>query len=123
MELNEYLRQEAKFECLKINMAMDKSGQTYQEVLVDLLKERKATEKVINKYIKDSKKVTIPFSHILQAIKSREGRSWHENKKQESLHKMSVQKDESPPSSYPVSPIPKSNKKLSVDSEIQRRSS
>ena len=40
MELNEYLRQEAKFECLKISMTMEKQQQTYQEVLVDILKER-----------------------------------------------------------------------------------
>ena len=29
MELNEYLRQEAKFECLKISMAMGKQQQSY----------------------------------------------------------------------------------------------
>ena len=57
MELNEYLRQEAKFECLKISMTMEKCQLTYQEVLIDLLKERKASEKVINKFIKDNKKI------------------------------------------------------------------
>ena len=40
MELNEYLRQEAKFECLKISMTMEKQQKTYQEVLIDILKER-----------------------------------------------------------------------------------
>ena len=81
MELNEYLRQEAKFECLKIGMTMEKQQKTYQEVLVDILKQRNATEKVINKFIKDQTRVKIPFSEILGAIKSREGRIWMDKKK------------------------------------------
>jgi len=46
------------------------------------LKERKATDKVINKFIKNTNRVKIPFSEILEAVKSREGRLWNVKKSQ-----------------------------------------
>ena len=80
MDLNEYLRQEAKFECLKISMAMGKQQQSYQEVLVDILKERNASEKVINQFRRDTAQLEIPFKEIVDAVKSREVGRWKHKK-------------------------------------------
>jgi len=106
MTLNEYLRQEAKFECLKIGMSMEKQQQTYQEVLVDILKDRKATEKVVNKFIRDNNRVKIPFQEILNAVKSREGRIWADKKKsifiENKLASQSLEEREEPPASSPL---------------------
>jgi len=38
MGLKEYLKQQSRSECLKINMLMEKNQQTYQEVIITILK-------------------------------------------------------------------------------------
>ena len=98
MELNEYLRQEAKFECLKISMAMDKQQQTYQEVLVDILKDRNASEKVINQFRRNTSQAKIPFKEILDAVKSREVGRWKSKKSRLSAQASSeeVKENQSP---------------------------
>ena len=59
---------------------MDKKGQTFQETMVELLQAKKASEKVVNKFIKDTSRVDIPFKSVLAAIKAREGRNWEQRK-------------------------------------------
>ena len=41
---------------------MDKNELTYQEAIVQILKQHKAAEKVVNKFIRDSNRVPIPFT-------------------------------------------------------------
>lgn len=62
MDLNEYLRQQTKSECLNIRMQMEKNQLTYQEVVVQILQQRKASEKIINKFVRDSNRIPIPFT-------------------------------------------------------------
>ena len=57
--------------------------------MVDILTQKKAKEQVINKFIKDTSRVSIPFQAIVNAIKSREGRNWQKRKTIESVRERS----------------------------------
>ena len=57
--------------------------------MVDILTQKKAKEQVINKFIKDTSRVSIPFQAIVNAIKSREGRNWQKRKTVESVRERS----------------------------------
>ena len=69
MKLNEYLYQDAKFECLNIAWMMEKRQKRYQDVVLDMLIERKANDKILNKFIKNQFRAQIPFTETLDAIK------------------------------------------------------
>ena len=56
--------------------------------MVQILREKKASEKVINKFSKDTTRIQIPFQSVVGAIKKREGANWEKRKitaKRESL--------------------------------------
>ena len=80
MDLDQYLTQYSKSECLKINMLMQKHQMTYREAVVQILKQHKAAEKVVNKFKRDSEIVPVPFTEVLTALKLREKRIWEERK-------------------------------------------
>ena len=80
MDLDQYLTQYSKSECLKINMLMQKHEMTYREAVVQILKQHKAAEKVVNKFKRDSEIVPIHFTEVLTALKLREKRIWEERK-------------------------------------------
>ena len=79
-DLNQAINSEAKIQCLQISLQMEKKGQTFQDTMIDILREKKATEKVINKFIRDTSRIQIPFKIVVGAIKSREGRNWEQRK-------------------------------------------
>ena len=54
MDFDDYIKQEAKIECLKILKIMEQQQQTFQQTLVQLLRQAKASEKVVSKFLKDT---------------------------------------------------------------------
>lgn len=41
-----------------------------------MLKQAKASEKVVNKFVKDTQTLKIPFAQIVQAVRAQEEKSW-----------------------------------------------
>lgn len=56
--------------------------------MAEILVAKKAPEKVVNKFIRDTKRVQIPFKQVISAIKTREGRIWELRKNKERQDKL-----------------------------------
>lgn len=67
---------------------MEKKEQSFQETMTEILQAKKASEKVVNKFIRDTKRVQIPFMQVMSAIKTREGRNWELRKHKERQDKL-----------------------------------
>lgn len=50
MDFEKFVKQEARMECLKILKIMEQHDLTFQQVVYQLLKQHKATEKVLQKF-------------------------------------------------------------------------
>ena len=48
--------------------------------MIQILKQHKSVEKVVNKFKRDSEIVPVPFTEVLTALKFREKRIWEERK-------------------------------------------
>ena len=80
MDLDCYLKQQSRSECLKIQKVMDKDGLSYQEAVIHFLKRQKKSAKAITKFKKDNDQVSVPFTEVMKALKFREKRVWEERK-------------------------------------------
>ena len=64
---------------------MEKSGKTYKETMIEILTQKKASEKVVRQFSKDKVNDQIPFQPILLAIKEREAKNWEQRKIREAV--------------------------------------
>jgi hypothetical protein len=55
---------------------MEQHQQSFQEALLVLLKQAKASEKVISKFMKDTQTLKVPFAQIVRAVRSQEEKQW-----------------------------------------------
>lgn len=53
---------EAKTECLKLFLDMEKTDSGFIETVVNYLQKAKASEKVIHKFVKEASLLNIPFA-------------------------------------------------------------
>ena len=51
---------------------MEKKEQTFQEAMVEILEQKRAELSVINKFLRETKKVSIPFYELVSAVRDRE---------------------------------------------------
>ena len=91
MDLDQYLKQQSRSECLKIQKVMEKDSLTYQEAVIYFLKKQKKSAKAITKFKKDNEQVSVPFTEVMQALKFREKRVWEERKSITSSSQLSRQ--------------------------------
>ena len=80
MDLDQYLEQQSRSECIKIQKVMEKESLTYQEAVIHFLKLQKKSAKSIKRYSRDCDKVAVPFVEVMEALKHREKRIWEERK-------------------------------------------
>ena len=69
MEMDQMLAQEAKIQCVQILMQMEKKEQTFQETMVEILEQKRADLNVINRFLRETKKVSIPFYELVNAVR------------------------------------------------------
>ena len=72
MEMDQMLAQEAKIQCVQILIQMEKKEQTFQETMVEILEQKRADLSVINRFLRETKKVSIPFYELVSAVRARE---------------------------------------------------
>ena len=53
-------------------MQMEKKEQTFQETMVEILEQKRADLNVINRFLRETKKVSIPFYELVNAVRVRE---------------------------------------------------
>ena len=56
-------------ECLKILKIMENQDQSFAQTIYLLLKKHKAPEKVLNKFLKDTLSLDLPFAQIVSAVR------------------------------------------------------
>jgi len=52
----------------------------YKDTMVEILTQKKASERVIRQFMRDKSNDQIPFQPILNAVKAREGKNWEQRK-------------------------------------------
>jgi len=72
--LKEHILDIVKFEALEIFKKMEKTGSSFEEVIIQELEAHKATTAIKNDFLRQGKKNATPFSQIVMSIKHREGR-------------------------------------------------
>lgn len=77
MDLQKAIISEAKMQCLKISQQMEQKNQTFQEIMLAIIREKRANPFVTRKFIEDSKKVQMPFQMVIDAVKERENRKFN----------------------------------------------
>ena len=63
--LNKVLAADAKINCLQIALQMEKKEQTFEEAMLDILMQKKASEKVMRQWMRDRQGEDIPFAPIM----------------------------------------------------------
>ena len=48
---------------------MEKKEQTFQETMVEILEQKRADLNVINRFLRETKKVSIPFYELVNAVR------------------------------------------------------
>lgn len=64
---------------------MEEENTTFQQTLVSLLRQAKASEKMINRFLRDTQNLNVPFAEIVSAVRSKEGEEWIKRKDLQAL--------------------------------------